>query len=82
MSAAGFIVVNNTVGSPVSIMEKSNSLWKRIPKGGVLFLGNSATVFPTRPEARKAINRTIKYFAKRPSSRVFEYFIYRLEALP
>lgn len=78
MIALAFIVCTRNWGDPLELVTRSCSLWKDIPKGGILLRGSAtASTFLTRRDARNAIARTETYFIGRDSS--FGGFqIYRL----
>ncbi len=56
--AAGYIVVD-VRGKPLEL-----SYHRGLPRGGILMLGDNATLFPTYPSARCALMKTRKYGKK------------------
>lgn len=76
-----FIVINDTLGAATHLLKRSNEVWAKVPKLGVLMHDEHViTDFPTRERAKRAIERTDAYHAKRgtPNRQRMVYRIIRL----
>ncbi len=75
-----YIVFDETYSDALVLLERDNSIWKGVPKGGVLLrCPRTVTSFLSRSAARAAIARTNSYMialGSRP--RAHEYTIRRL----
>jgi hypothetical protein len=59
----GFIVNEEMGGGPCVLLKHNTSMWKNVPRGGVLLNDTrEVTVFATRKKARAAIKRTMAWW--------------------
>jgi len=59
-----YIVLDASLGAPLSLLRKPSALWPAVPPGGILrrgMDGGPVTVFPSRKAALAAIQRTLAY---------------------
>ena len=79
----GYIVCARDFGDPLSLLRRSNRVWRSIPRRGVLFRGFLETThFASLSDARSAIARSRAYFlAVKAEVNPYDGFeVYRVEA--
>lgn len=61
-----YVVINDTQGAVTHLLKHDEEPWTEVPKLGVLMCDEQViTEFPTRERAKRAIERTDAYHAKR-----------------
>lgn len=82
MKTIGYIVIDENLSDPLTLLARSTNSWPDVPVGGILLRPyREATMFPTRAAASQAIARTEAYFAKQPGP-MFTMAVFRVTAAP